>query len=32
MQELRQDRTLLFCESCKRIIYYNPPVSVEQTA
>jgi uncharacterized protein len=30
MQELRANvNSLNFCESCKRIIYYNPPVSVE---
>lgn len=30
MQELRQGISeLIFCESCKRILYYNPPVSVE---
>lgn len=30
MQELRQGLDgIIFCESCKRILYYNPPVSVE---
>lgn len=33
MQDLRgSSDTLNFCESCKRIIYYNPPVSVEESA
>lgn len=30
MQELRQGLSLIFCENCKRILYYNPPVSVEE--
>ena len=31
MQELRQGlEALIFCESCKRILYYNPPVNVEE--
>ncbi|MBI4903523.1 MAG: hypothetical protein HY820_07810 [Acidobacteria bacterium] len=30
MQDLRtSDEGLLFCESCKRILYYNPPVAVD---
>ena len=33
MQELRSDGDKLnFCESCKRIIYYNPIIDAEQTA
>lgn len=33
LQELRQGiDSLTFCESCKRILYYNPPVDVEQLA
>jgi predicted nucleic acid-binding Zn-ribbon protein len=32
MQQLRQDaEELIFCESCKRILFYNPPVIVEQS-
>jgi len=32
LQQLRTDsEELIFCESCKRILFYNPPVSVEQT-
>lgn len=31
MQDLRTPgEELIFCESCKRILYYNPPVQVEQ--
>lgn len=33
MQELRQGLApLIFCENCRRILHYNPPVSVEQPA
>ncbi|MDQ2950237.1 MAG: C4-type zinc ribbon domain-containing protein [Acidobacteriota bacterium] len=28
-QELRRGEELMFCESCGRILYYNPPVSFE---
>ncbi len=28
-QDLRRGDTLMFCESCGRILYYNPPVNVE---
>ena len=28
-QELRRGDTLMFCESCGRILYYNPPVSFD---
>jgi predicted nucleic acid-binding Zn-ribbon protein len=30
MQDLRRGDELMFCESCGRILYYNPPVSFEQ--
>jgi predicted nucleic acid-binding Zn-ribbon protein len=29
-QDLRKGDALMFCESCGRILYYNPPVSFEQ--
>lgn len=29
-QDLRRGEQLMFCESCGRILYYNPPVSFEQ--
>jgi len=29
-QDLRRGDELMFCESCGRILYYNPPVSFEQ--
>jgi len=29
-QDLRNSEQLMFCESCGRILYYNPPVSFEQ--
>ena len=29
-QDLKRGEELMFCESCGRIIFYNPPVSVEQ--
>ena len=32
IQDLRRGDQLMFCESCGRILYYNPPVSVEDTA
>jgi len=28
-QDLKRDDQILSCESCQRILYYNPPVSVE---
>ena len=30
LQDLRRGDELMFCESCGRILYYNPPVSFEQ--
>ena len=30
MQELRRGDTVKYCESCGRILVYNPPVSVEE--
>ena len=29
-QDLKRGADLMFCESCGRIVYYNPPVSFEQ--
>src|SRR5271163_3435321 len=29
-QDLRHSEVLMFCESCGRILHYNPPVSFEQ--
>jgi predicted nucleic acid-binding Zn-ribbon protein len=29
-QDLRNTDQLMFCESCGRILFYNPPVSFEQ--
>jgi len=29
LQDLKKGDQILFCESCQRILYYNPPVSVE---
>lgn len=29
-QDLKMAETTMFCESCGRILYYNPPVSFEQ--
>jgi predicted nucleic acid-binding Zn-ribbon protein len=29
LQELRRDDRVMTCESCSRILYYNPPVAVE---
>ncbi len=31
-QDVRKGDQILFCESCQRILYYNPPVSVEATS
>ncbi len=31
-QELRSGRQVMCCESCSRILYYNPPVSFEDIA
>jgi hypothetical protein len=28
-QDLRHSEEVMFCESCGRILYYNPPVSFE---
>ena len=32
LQDLRKGETLMFCESCGRFLYYNPPVSFEDAA
>jgi len=32
LQDLRKGEQLMFCESCGRIMYYNPPVSFEDAA
>lgn len=32
LQDLKQDTHIMHCESCGRILYYNPPVSVEELA
>jgi hypothetical protein len=29
-QDLKRGEDLMFCESCGRILYYNPPIHVEQ--
>ena len=29
-QELRHAEAMMFCESCGRILFYNPPVSFEE--
>ena len=29
MQDLKRGEELMFCESCGRFLYYNPPVHVE---
>ena len=29
-QELRHAKSMMFCESCGRILFYNPPVSFEE--
>ncbi len=31
-QDLKKGEQVMYCESCARIIYYNPPVSVEDLA
>jgi predicted nucleic acid-binding Zn-ribbon protein len=31
-QDLKQDVEILSCESCQRLLYYNPPVAVEDPA
>ena len=31
-QDLKKGDQIMTCESCQRILYYNPPVSVEQLA
>jgi predicted nucleic acid-binding Zn-ribbon protein len=31
-QDLKKGDQVMACESCSRILYYNPPVSVEDTA
>lgn len=30
LQDLRRGEALMFCESCGRMLYYNPPVSFEE--
>jgi predicted nucleic acid-binding Zn-ribbon protein len=32
VQDLKKGEHLMFCESCGRILYYNPPVSFEDAA
>ena len=32
LQELKRDDQVMACESCNRILYYNPPVAVEDLA
>jgi hypothetical protein len=32
MQELKRGDSVMVCESCKRMLYWNPPVSVEDLA
>ena len=32
LQDLRKGEQLMFCESCGRFLYYNPPVSFEDAA
>jgi uncharacterized protein len=32
LQELKRDEKLMFCESCGRMLYYNPPQTFEQHA
>jgi uncharacterized protein len=32
LQDLRKGNQLMFCESCGRFLYYNPPVSFEDAA
>jgi predicted nucleic acid-binding Zn-ribbon protein len=31
-QDVKRTETILFCESCQRILYYNPPQSLEDLA
>jgi predicted nucleic acid-binding Zn-ribbon protein len=31
-QDLKKDTEILSCESCQRLLYYNPPVAVEDLA
>jgi predicted nucleic acid-binding Zn-ribbon protein len=31
-QDLKKGERMVFCESCSRILYYNPPVAVEDLA
>jgi predicted nucleic acid-binding Zn-ribbon protein len=32
LQDLKRGDQILFCESCQRILFYNPPVAVEESA
>jgi len=32
LQDLKKDDQVMACESCQRILYYNPPISVEDLA
>ena len=32
LQDLKEDREVMVCESCGRILFYNPPVQVEDIA
>jgi uncharacterized protein len=32
LQELKRGDTIMVCESCKRMLYWNPPQSVEDLA
>ncbi len=31
-QDVKRTETILFCESCQRILYYNPPQSFDDQA
>jgi hypothetical protein len=31
-QDLKADTQVMSCESCGRILFYNPPVAVEELA
>jgi predicted nucleic acid-binding Zn-ribbon protein len=31
-QDVKRTETLLFCESCQRILYYNPPQAFDDLA
>jgi hypothetical protein len=31
-QDIKQDVEIMSCESCQRLLYYNPPVAVEEPA